>query len=316
MASRFQHWDQAHLGTTNWIFGNLFGHPSDRNSVWYYHRDGTVPQVNHATYYVYHNNFVGGYKTLALGGGAYLTNVHFLNNIFSGARVWSELPVAMATSPGWVGEFDYNVAYSASSLLPTTHPWYGEHNKDDLTAYVFPDDDPITDMSTPDVALNVGTDVTAFGWPGYAGEYYGGTAPDAGIEQSEPPSPDNVYVVARPVRAYELGEVPAVFYFTRTGSSGEITVDYTITGTATAAQHYIAFSDSVVIADGQTASTATVTPVNNISTDERTVIVTVDAGTGYSVGAPASATITIIGSGSPVNRGRPPAGHVTAPRRL
>ena len=78
-----------------------------------------------------------------------------------------------------------------------------------------------------------------------------------------------------------------------TGSA--ITVNYTVTGTATTGDDYVALAGSVDILDTEQTATITLTPVDDgdIEIDE-TVIVTLDTGAGYTVGTPDNATVTII----------------------
>ncbi|HSR59900.1 MAG TPA: Calx-beta domain-containing protein, partial [Robiginitalea sp.] len=77
-----------------------------------------------------------------------------------------------------------------------------------------------------------------------------------------------------------------------TGSA--ITVDYTVTGSADAGSDYNTLSGSVSIANGAQTATITVTPINDSAFEgPETVIVTLDPGTGYTVGSPASATVNI-----------------------
>ena len=99
---------------------------------------------------------------------------------------------------------------------------------------------------------------------------------------------------------------PIVFTVTRSGTTtGTTTVNLTWTGTATLTSDYtVAVSGTGVtistdrltltFAAGATTATLTITPVNDTVVDiNETVIMTIVAGTGYTVGASASATGTI-----------------------
>ena len=79
-----------------------------------------------------------------------------------------------------------------------------------------------------------------------------------------------------------------------------IAVNFTVTGTATSGTDYAAVTSPVTIAAGATTGTVTVNPAADatIETNE-TVILTLNAGTGYTVGAPASATGTILNDDLP-----------------
>ena len=73
-----------------------------------------------------------------------------------------------------------------------------------------------------------------------------------------------------------------------------IPVNYTVTGTATPTADYAALSGTANVANGQQIATITVTPVDDAEIEEdETVIVTLAAGAGYSIGAPNSATVTV-----------------------
>ncbi|WP_317132193.1 Calx-beta domain-containing protein, partial [Flagellimonas hymeniacidonis] len=77
-------------------------------------------------------------------------------------------------------------------------------------------------------------------------------------------------------------------------SGGVITVDYTVTGTATSGSDFVALTGSVDIPDTQQTATILLTPIDDTDVEpDETVTVTLDAGTGYTVGAPNSADVTI-----------------------
>ncbi len=78
-------------------------------------------------------------------------------------------------------------------------------------------------------------------------------------------------------------------------SGGPITVNYTVTGTAGVGD-FVALSGSVDILDTQESATITLTPIDDTDVElDETVVVTLDTGTGYTVGAAPnnSATVTI-----------------------
>ncbi len=71
-------------------------------------------------------------------------------------------------------------------------------------------------------------------------------------------------------------------------------INYALSGTATAGVDYTGLSGSVSIANGQISKTITLTPINDTEVEPtETAILTLSAGTGYSVGSPSSATINI-----------------------
>jgi len=98
--------------------------------------------------------------------------------------------------------------------------------------------------------------------------------------------------------AYETGPVSSTFIFTRAESnSGNLTVYYTQSGTSVEGVNHEGFADQVTIADGQWSETATVTPMS--VTGNKTVIVTIDADSSYTISTPSSATITIVDGSLP-----------------
>jgi autotransporter-associated beta strand protein len=94
--------------------------------------------------------------------------------------------------------------------------------------------------------------------------------------------------------ASKRGPNPGYFIFTRSHSIGAITVPFTTSGTAVAGTDYTAISNSVTFPDGSLTQSLTVDPIaaapDSVS---ETLIVTLSSGSGYAVGAPSSATLTI-----------------------
>jgi lysophospholipase L1-like esterase len=86
-----------------------------------------------------------------------------------------------------------------------------------------------------------------------------------------------------------------VFTVSRTGTGAALTIGYAVSGTATAGSDYFSLPGSVTIGANQSSATILVTPKDDgFAEGNETVIVTLSAGTGYTVGSPASATVTII----------------------
>ena len=97
--------------------------------------------------------------------------------------------------------------------------------------------------------------------------------------------------------ATEQGPTPGVFRVSRSGgTSSALTVNYTVSGTATSGSDYFALSGSAVILAGQSSAQIVVTPVDDgvVGEGNETVVVTLTSNSGYTVGAPSSATVTII----------------------
>lgn len=77
-------------------------------------------------------------------------------------------------------------------------------------------------------------------------------------------------------------------------------VNFTVAGTAAAGIDYAAVTSPLLIPTGMTTGTITINPTaDGIVEPDETVILTVASGSGYSVGAPASATGTILNDDSP-----------------
>ena len=73
-----------------------------------------------------------------------------------------------------------------------------------------------------------------------------------------------------------------------------IIVNYTVSGSATSGSDFTALSGNVSIANGQQSKTITLTPINDAAVEAaETVILTIATGSGYTVGSPSNATVTI-----------------------
>jgi hypothetical protein len=110
-----------------------------------------------------------------------------------------------------------------------------------------------------------------------------------------------VNIVATDASAAEAGSATGTFTITRSGDlTGALTVNYTISGSATNGTDYASLSGSVVIGAGAASATVVVTPVDDaVDEAHETVILTLAAGTGYSVGTPSAATVTIADNDGP-----------------
>lgn len=97
--------------------------------------------------------------------------------------------------------------------------------------------------------------------------------------------------------ASETGPDLGVFRFSRTGSTAaSLTVTFTVSGTATNGTDYQSVPATVTFAAGQATVDLFVVPLSDATTEgSETVIVTVDDGATYDLGAPATATVTIAG---------------------
>jgi hypothetical protein len=105
-----------------------------------------------------------------------------------------------------------------------------------------------------------------------------------------------VSVAAFDSSAREVTGDPGTFRFTRSGSTAAtLTVNFTVSGTATSGVDYTALPVSVTFAAGSATADVAVTPLRDSDNQEgsETVIVTVTDGPTYDLGASPSATVTI-----------------------
>jgi hypothetical protein len=102
-----------------------------------------------------------------------------------------------------------------------------------------------------------------------------------------------VSVAATDSSAAEAGISPGEFTLTRSDSVGALTVEVSLTGTA-AAGDYQPVATSVEFTAGSPTATVVITPVDDTETEgPETVVLTVVAGSGYEVGFPDAAEVTI-----------------------
>ena len=154
-----------------------------------------------------------------------------------------------------------------------------------------------------------------------AGNYYLGAyiRDDAGVEQSSFPFSNNyafsrqtiavtsipsISIAATDATAGEpgSGQGTGTFTFSRTGpTSAALTVNFMVGGTATSSTDYSSLGTTVTFTAGSAISTKTVGVVDDSGIEgDETVIVTLAGGTGYTVGGPSSATVTIKDDDLPV----------------
>ena len=119
-----------------------------------------------------------------------------------------------------------------------------------------------------------------------------------------------VSVAVSPLATDEDGATNLVYTFTRSDSSGALTVNFSVGGTATfntdytqtGAATFTPPTGTVSFADGSLTATVTVDPSADSTVEpDETVILTVTAGAGYTVGVPASATGTITNDDTDVS---------------
>ncbi len=107
--------------------------------------------------------------------------------------------------------------------------------------------------------------------------------------------PETVQVSAPDPSAAETNLDPGVFRFTRTGPTDQdLTVNYLVTGTASAGGDFVPLPTSVVIPAGQSSVDLPVTPIDDGQLEPaQTVRIELNGGN-YVIGASQSATVTIM----------------------
>ncbi len=218
------------------------------------------------------------------------------------------------TSSRWSSQFsdnqwiyaDLGTAYAIDRIVLRWEMAYGRGYRlqvsDDASTWSDVYSTTTGDGGTDDIALSapasgrhvrlLGTQrATVYGYSLWELEVYGGGgAPE-------------VTVAAAPAAAAEDGAANLVYTFTRSVvSASPLTVGFTVGGTATFATDYTpsgaagfnATSGTVVIGANQTSATVTVDPTADTDVEpDETVILTVVAGAGYTVGTPSVSTGTI-----------------------
>jgi hypothetical protein len=131
------------------------------------------------------------------------------------------------------------------------------------------------------------------------------------IRDDDQPPPTPVVTITAPVASTTEGSTtPATIVLTRTGDLSEmLTVNLGWNGTATASVDYTwtatggtlaADRATATFAAGSSSMTITIHPVDDIAVEAtESVIVQLAAGSGYVLGTPASATVTIIDNDAP-----------------
>jgi hypothetical protein len=110
-----------------------------------------------------------------------------------------------------------------------------------------------------------------------------------------------ISVAASDPNAAEAAVDPGVFTFTRLGTkSSALTVNFTMGGTATSGTDYTSLGTSISLAANGVTKTLTLTPIDDTASEAaETAILTLGTGTGYSVGTPNTASVTITDNDLP-----------------
>jgi len=104
-----------------------------------------------------------------------------------------------------------------------------------------------------------------------------------------------ISIAATDADASEPGSNTGVFTVSRTGgTSMPLTVNFSMSGTATAGADYTSVGTAVTIPAGAASRTIVITPIDDTTVEgNETVILTLAGNTAYTLGTPASATVTI-----------------------
>jgi hypothetical protein len=104
-----------------------------------------------------------------------------------------------------------------------------------------------------------------------------------------------VTVIATDANASETGPKPGTFRFSRSGvTSGNLTVNFQVSGTASSPSDYVPIGTSVLIPAGQNYQDVLVTPIDdNTPEPMETVVVTITSAPGATIGTANSATVFI-----------------------
>ena len=144
------------------------------------------------------------------------------------------------------------------------------------------------------IALKADGSLWAWGLNDY-GQLGDGTATDRLSPVLVDTTTNYLSVNASDATATEANLTTGTFTFTRTGTTASpLTVNFTVSGTATPSNDYTALGTTVTIPAGSSTATLTVTPLQDslVEADE-TIVLTLANGTGYVVGSPDSDTVTL-----------------------
>jgi hypothetical protein len=110
----------------------------------------------------------------------------------------------------------------------------------------------------------------------------------------EAPPPSTLIVVALGDNAYQTGTVPQSFRVYRSGGTAALSVNYTMSGTAANGTHYETISSPLAMAENEDFVDVVIQPIDVGASSSSTAVLTLAAGSDYTVGSPSNATITIL----------------------
>jgi YD repeat-containing protein len=286
-AFEVQYWDGgAWAAVPN---GNVTGN----NLVW---RKFTFPDITTAKVRVLVNNALASYSRL--------TEV----------EAWGYGVPATTSQPP-------NQPPTVSITAPANNATFANDSTVNLTASATDSDGTISKVEFCQNGVKLGEATTApysFAWNNVAPGSYSLTAKATDNSGASATSsainitvtPPAVSVAATDANASEQGADPGVFTFTRTGgTSVPLTLNYSLSGTATNGSDYAPLSGALTIPAGASAQTVNVSPIDDAAVEgNETVTLALTSNTAYAIGTPAAATITIAD-----NDTNPPTVSITAP---
>ena len=202
---------------------------------------------------------------------------------FSGAGVFTLTRDGLTSAPLTVYYTLGGSAESGTDYAALTGSVTFAVSKTTATVTITPVDDAIYE-GPEDVTLTLNADSA----------YTVGTTANASITITDSDLP-TVSLAASATTLTE-GGAGAVLTFTRTGITrlGALTIPYTVAGTAVNGSDYTGLSGSITIPQDQATATTTVAAIlDSVSEAPETLIVTIPTNAAYTLGSPASATLTM-----------------------
>jgi sugar lactone lactonase YvrE len=129
----------------------------------------------------------------------------------------------------------------------------------------------------------------------YMGTVYLADTYNQTIRMGTPQAPPTISVAATQAQAMVFGPTPGQFTVTRTGgTSGTLTVSYSLAGTAVSGTDYTPLPGTVTIPSGSISAVISVNPIaDSGAASSPTLQLTLTPAESYTVGSPSTATVTI-----------------------
>jgi plastocyanin len=104
-----------------------------------------------------------------------------------------------------------------------------------------------------------------------------------------------ITVAATGPTANESALSPGEFTITRPNSSGSLTLNFALSGSATAATDYVSPGSSITLPDGVATATIPITPLaDTVAEGTESITLSISPAAGYALGSPSSATISLL----------------------